>query len=537
MKDLATNEHSWFIRIAAGFLLMLCSIFLACYSYGQMAGATLKGTVTDASGAVIISAQVSIKDVSTGEERTVTSNSEGFYQAPNLLPGNYQITISAPAFSTVVRTGISLTVGAQQVLNITMEVGHVSQTVTVNGEAPTVQLANPTMGGVVNQATIVQLPLNGRDWTSLATLQPGVTSVASLQISSGPGPTRDLIKGLGTQLSISGTRPEQNDYRLDGISIDDNTNGVPGSALGLSLGVDAIEEFSVLTSNYSAEYGRTSGGVINAITRSGTNGFHGTVYEFFRNSALDARNYFDGPAIPPFRRNQFGASLGGPIRKHRTFFFGDYEGLRQNLGITSITTVPSPDARNGIIHNADGTTTTVTVDPLVKPFLGLYQLPNGGLLSPGNTGIFSFVGSQIASENFGSARIDHTFSDKDSLFGSWQMDKGSISSPDSLDTSIQGTATSRQFAAIGETHVFSSRLLNSFRVGYGRSVSATTALNAINPLAANPSLGAVPGQNAPTINVPGLTQFTAGLPGSSIIRYYWNSFLDGSPSRACGDST
>lgn len=507
------------------FLTLLTLVaFLVCPSYGQVTGATIMGTVSDASGAVIPSTQISIKNVATGVLRTFAADKAGFYTAPNLLPGNYEVTASAPGFSTWARTDITLTVGAQQVLNITMQVGQVSQRVEVTSAAPTVQLATSSMSATANSTTIVELPLNGRDWTQLATLQPGVQSLSSLQVSSGPGPTRDLIKGLGTQLTVSGTRPTQNDYRLDGISINDNTNGGPGSALGVTLGADAIKEFSVLTSNYSAEYGRTSGGVINAVTRSGSNSFHGDAYEFLRNSALDARNYFDPSQIPEFRRNQFGGSLGGPIRKDRTFFFGDYEGLRQNLGITSVTTVPSPDARNGIIHNSDGTTTTVTVSPLVQPFLGLWGTSNGPLLAPGNTGIFTFVGSQLANEGLGTARLDHTISDKDSLFSSWQMDKSSLSSPDSLNTSVQGTSTSREFAAIGETHIFNPQLLNSIRVGYSRAVSETTAFNAINPLASNSALGAVPGQNAPTISVSGLTEFTAGLPGSSIIKYHWNSF-------------
>src|SRR6202035_3130117 len=149
------------------------------------------------------------------------------------------------------------------------------------------------------------------------------------------------------------SRPQQNNYRIDGISVNDYANSGPASVESSSLGVDAIQEFSVLTSNYSAEYGRTSGGIVNAITKSGTNELHGNAYEFLRNSALDARNYFDPATIPEFRRNQFGASLGGPIRKDRTFFFGDYEGLRQNLGVTTTDLVPSLDARNGIFHNAD----------------------------------------------------------------------------------------------------------------------------------------------------------------------------------------
>lgn len=499
--------------------LLTLGAFLACPSYGQVTGATMTGTVSDTSGSVIPSTQISIKNVSTGVVRTVAADKDGFYIAPNLIPGSYEVSASAPGFSTTERTGITLTVGAQQVLNITMQVGQVTQKVEVTGEEPDVQLANPTIGGVVHQATIVELPLNGRDWTQLATLQPGVDSMNSLQLQG----ARDT-RGEGVAMAISGSRPQENNYRLDGISINDYSNGGPGSVLGITLGVDAIQEFSVLTSNYSAEYGRTAGGVINAVTRSGTNTFHGDAFEFLRNSALDSRNYFDGATIPEFRRNQFGGSLGGPIRKDRTFFFGDYEGFRQNLGITSVTTVPSPDARNGIIHNPDGTTTTLTVSPLVQPFLGLWGLPNGPLLAPGNTGIFNFVGSQVGNENFGTARVDHKISEADSLFGSWQMDRASLIAPDGLNDSLIGNTTSSQFFMLEESHIFNPQLLNSFRVGFSRHTEETIQNAAVNPLASNSSLGAVPGLNAPEIDVAGLTSFTGGTSHLPENLFHLNSF-------------
>ena len=316
-----------------GFILFTF-ILMSPHAYAQVSGATMMGTVSDVSGAVIPKAQVSIKNVATGEVRAVTTNSAGLYAVPNLLPGSYDVTATAPGFSTEIRSGITLTVGAQQTLNIAMQIGQVSQKVEVTGEAPVVQLANSTISGIVSQTTVVELPLNGRDWTQLATLQPGVSSVSSIQ--GGGNSTR----GYGVQMSISGSRPQQNNYRIDGISVNDYSNAGPGSLAGSTLGVDAVQEFSVLTSNYSAEYGRTSGGVVNAITRSGTNQFHGDAYEFLRNSALDARNYFDGATIPEFRRNQFGGSVGGPIWKDHTFFFGDYEGLRENLGITTAGSRP-----------------------------------------------------------------------------------------------------------------------------------------------------------------------------------------------------
>jgi len=258
------------------FVTFVTLIFVALTSmpvHAQVAGATMTGTVNDSSGAVIPNAQLSIRNVATGEVRTVTTDKAGFYSVPNLLPGLYDVTVTAPGFSTAVRSGITLTVGAQQVLNMTMNVGQISQKVEVTGEAPVVQLASSDIGGVINQTTVVELPLNGRDWTQLATLQPGVISIGSIQAN--PGGKDRATRGYGTQMTISGSRPQQNNYRIDGISINDYSNGGPGSVEGSTLGVDAVQEFSVLTSNYSAEYGRTSGGVINAITKSGTNSFHG----------------------------------------------------------------------------------------------------------------------------------------------------------------------------------------------------------------------------------------------------------------------
>src|SRR5882672_2259411 len=329
-------------------------------TYAQVVGATLSGTVTDASGAIVPNAHVSVRNPATGVTREVTVDAAGFYAAPNLLPGNYEVRFSAPGFTTGVNSGVTLTVGAQQVLNAILRVGQISQQVTVTTEAPTVELASSALNAVVEAPTIVGLPLNGRSWTDLASLQPGVAGVET-QVAFGDSGRGN--RGFGSQIIISGARPTQNNYRLDGISINDYSNGGPGSVLGGNLGVDAVEEFSVLTSNFSAEYGKTSGGVVNAITRSGTNQFHGSAYEFLRNSALDARNFFDGGTVPPFRQNQFGASAGGPIRKDRTFVFGDYEGVRRSLGTTVKNTTLSDNARLGILHDKNGN----LLSPLVGP--------------------------------------------------------------------------------------------------------------------------------------------------------------------------
>lgn len=349
---MASRNFSHVIAGFAALVVLVASALVPVPADAQVTGARLSGTITDSSGAVIPRAEVSVTNVATAVSRVVTTNADGLYTAPNLLPGGYDITISAPGFSTEVRAGITLTVGAEQVLNVTMKVGQATEKVEVTGAAPAVQLATSSLSNQVNSTTVRELPLNGRDWTSLAALQPGISSLGAVQQDPSQSYNRGN-RGYGVQLAISGARPQQNNYRVDGISVNDYANGGPGSVLGGSLGVDAIQEFSVLSSNYSAEYGRTSGGVVNAITRSGTNQFHGDAYWFLRDEDFDARNFFDTNR-PPFHRNQFGASAGGPIRKDRTFFFGDYEGIRQALGVTSKNHVPSADARNGIIHNADG---------------------------------------------------------------------------------------------------------------------------------------------------------------------------------------
>jgi hypothetical protein len=519
-------------------LALLLSMMTSGRLYAQVAGATLSGEVNDTSGAFIPNAQVSIKNVGTGQQRNSVTDAVGFYSVPNLLPGSYEVSVSASGFSTEVRTGITLTVGAQQVFNITMKVGQTSITVEVTGEAPSVQLASSTISGVVNQAAVVELPLNGRDWTSLAYLQPGVEALGSVQANTG---SKDRAhRGYGLQMTISGARPQQNSYRIDAINVNDYANGGPGSVQGSALGVDAIQEFSVLTSNYSTEYGRTSGGVVNAITKSGTNQFHGDAYEFLRNSALDARNYFDGPRIPEYRQNQFGAALGGPIWKDKTFFFSDYEGLRVTQGLTTRITVPSQALRNGIVcsipqpdpggcatHPLTGSLNpdpVTGIDTAVLPYLALWHLPNAGLLGNGDTGTYSQSGAHIVTENFITTRIDHKFSDSDLIFGSFEFDPATATQPDPTSNVLVSNKTGRSFIAIEETHIFRPQWINTARIGFNRSVHLSKGLTALNPAAADAALGVTPGANNPQLDVPWGPSIQPGLNQVEQLDYWNNSY-------------
>jgi Carboxypeptidase regulatory-like domain/TonB dependent receptor/TonB-dependent Receptor Plug Domain len=496
-------------------IIFMLSMFFSTTAHAQVAGGTLSGTVTDPNGGGVPNASVVITNVATGVNREVTTNSNGFYTAVNLVPGTYQLKVTATGFNPEETTGINMTVGTQQTLDVTLHVGTVSNRVEVTAETPAVQLTSSDISAVVNATTVRELPLNGRSWTDLAALQPGVSTIET-QPTFSTGADRGN-RGFGQQLTISGARPQQNNYRLDGVSLNDYANGAPGSVLGGNLGVDAIQEFSVLTSNYSAEYGKTSGGVVNAITRSGTNDFHGSVYEFLRNSALDAKNYFESASAPkaPFKRNQFGGALGGRIIPNRTFFFVDYEGIRQSKGIANVDFVPSPAAR-----------ATVT-DPAILKYLQLYPVPTAAECA-GQTDVCQHVfnGKQVVTENFVTTRIDHKFSDKDSVFGTYLYDKTPYNSPDSFGNVGLNTLSARQIVAAEETHSFTTTFVNALRFGYNHErVDNDASVTALNPAAKDTSLGAFAGRDAAVVNVPGfLTTLPGGVGGLPTYLYRWNSY-------------
>src|ERR1700681_703013 len=533
--------------IATKYLFYLSTLLLSLLSFhslplqAQVAGATLSGVISDATGAGIPTAGISIKNLTTGVIRDVKTDADGYYTAPNLLPGGYEITVTANGFATIVQKGITLTVGATPVVNLSMRVGQINERVEVSTAPPNVELASSTISGNIDSTTVRELPLNGRDWTTLATLQAGVDTVPVQQPNQGTAPKGN--RGYGNQMTISGTRPQQNNYRLDGISINDYSNGAPGSVAGLNLGVDAIAEFSVLTSNYSAEYGRTSGGVINAISKSGTNLFHGGVFEFLRNSALDARNFFDGPKIPPFKRNQFGGFAGGPIKKDKTFIFGSYEGLRQSLTGTTPLTVPSGTARQGeLCLAADCSTFTqypIATNGIGKYLTSFWPAPKASdpVCNPttlvcavggaGDTATESVQTASTAREDFWTTRVDHKISDKDSLFGTYLFDDAVTHSPDPLNTWTVGNLSRRQAVILEENHIFSPILANTVRGGFSRvSAIVNSTISAINPASKDNTLGIYSAnpQFAPQINVGGIQGSGGGLGSDPTYHYHWNSF-------------
>jgi len=565
-KIRTTKSVAFFVSILA----LAFSPLLLTTARAQVAGATLSGIVADQSGGVIPQVSISVRNTATDITRTTTTSAAGFYTVPNLLPGTYEVKAEAKGFSSEIQAGITLTVGQEQVLNFTLRVGQASQTVVVTTEAPNVELASSSISATVTSTTVRELPLNGRSWTDLAALQPGVSSVTQIQTDFAVGGDRGN-RGFGNQITVAGDRPEQNNYRLDGISINDFNNAAPGSVLGGDLGVDAVQEFSVITSNVSAEYGRTSGGVINAVTRSGTNQFHGGAYEFLRNDKLDAANFFEnanGLKKGSFRQNQFGVSAGGPIKKDKLFLFGDYEGIRYSKGLPVSITVPSNDARLGILHdscgNAPGATyadqtafgncaapvtggpyvpnpvfvgtcptnstnlssgkSSVCVDNNSAKYLNFWPV-SANTNSDGNTAADSFTAKRLVTENFFTIRGDAKLSEKDNLSLTYLRDDTPYSSPDGLDAVLVSSRTNRHIASLEETHTFGPTLVNSVRGGYSRLYEINDfSPTAINPLAMDSSLAAFPNQFASHVTLSAIDQFTGGVNGNTTALYTWNSF-------------
>ena len=428
--------------------------FLQGAAKAQVTGARLEGLVTDETKAVTPGAAVTITNVETGISRNASTNEQGRYVFADLPPARYDLSASLPGFKTTRRQGITLTVGSTVAVNLTLSVGEVTEQVTVTGEAPLVETRSGAVAGVVEEKAIRELPLNGRSFTNLMQLEPGV-------MISRAGSKAEL-SGLGDKMSLGGARPHQMSFLLDGADMmgKDNTN--PAGASGVMLGVDTIQEFRVSTSAFSAEFGRNLGGVVSAVTKSGTNDFHGTVYAFHRNDNLDARNFFDIPRKPEFKRNQLGFTFGGPVARNRTFFFGSYEGLRERLGITRADSVPNAEARQGRLPNR-----TVQVGANMRPYLDIYPLPNGPDLG-GGVGRYFWAGSNNTNQNDFLVRLDHQLSNNDSLTGRVFFDDGQKTTPTSLGLLKTLNDSRIQSYVVNHKRIFGSSVVNDFRVAFNR---------------------------------------------------------------------
>ena len=461
--------------------VMLCSAIVVC---AQLPTGTLLGTVKDSTGAAVPNATITIQNVDTGLTRTVMTGPDGSFNAPELATGHYQVQAAHEGFKTATHAGITLEVTQQAVINFTLELGSTQQQVVVTGEAPIVNTQNATLGGLVNEQRIEDLPLNGRNYIDLSLLQPGVT--ADRNFGSGGGVS------VGTSFSSNGASVRSNNFMLDGAVLQNISSRNPASLAGTTLGVDGIKEYQVITTNFQAEYGLTMGSQMVIVSKNGTNQFHGDGFEYLRNSDLDARNYFDPPPStigghrnPEFRRNNFGGSVGGPIKKDKTFFYGVYEGLRQTLGVTSNLTVPAAGC-----HGPAGTVltvaacpdiaplTSVAISPYIAPFLALQPSPN--VPTPaGQLSSYDYSAPSTASENFGQIRIDENFSASDTFFGRYTIDNGNFDNATTTEAvssignnypqfGLAGN-TRNQWLTLSENHIFTASLLNVARFSFSRT--------------------------------------------------------------------
>lgn len=453
-------------RLKLLFVVPVLALLVAAAAYGQTTTATIQGTVKDQSGAVLPGVGVKIQNTETGLTREVVTDDAGRYAAPQLPLGDFQVEASLEGFQTEVRTGIKLTVGREAVVDFALAIGEISERVQVTGDAPVVETTSSTIAGLVDDKKIRDLPLNGRSFSDLVTLQMGAVTQTQ--------GARNTSSGFGLKISVSGARPSENSFLLDGNFVNDALNNTPSGATGLFLGVETLREFSVMTNTFSAEYGQSAGAVINAVTKSGTNQLHGSTFYFHRNSALDARNFFDRTKKPSFRRHQFGGVLGGPIVPNRTFFFGGYEGLREGLGLTAIGSTLTEDARRGLVYSPGQNPSQVTpiqIAPGVSDYFALMPLPNGRLSGLG-TAEYAYSRTTVSDQNNMVVKIDHNFTDANSFFGRYTLDWGSVDNPGLVYSVF--TKNRNQYTTLEEKSILSPEVLNIFRFGFNRSVLTAT---------------------------------------------------------------
>jgi hypothetical protein len=442
-------------------LLLFSSVFAAD---AQVVGGTITGTVRDSSGASLSAATVTVKQSETGATRTLATDGEGRFFAPSLPIGSYTITAEHDGFARGEQSA-ALVVGQSLQLNFVLGVASVQQAVEVTADGPTVNTTTQQTAGLVDERQVKELPLNGRSYDGLLTLNPATVNYTS-ERSGGIGTSNSSV---GSMFSVSGRRPQDNLFLLNGIEYTGASliNVTPGGTSGQLLGVDAVREFNVSSDTYGATYGKRNGAQVSIVTTSGTNHLRGTAFEFIRNSALDARNYFDQGAIPVFQRNQFGGSLGGPIKSNKLFLFGNYEGFRQNWGLSAVTLVPDNQARQGYLPDSSGEH-YVGVDPSVVPLLALWPVANGPEIGSGIAESFSHPPQHIR-EDFGTSRFDYNLGAKDLLFAVYTIDDSTANSPSQNPLSLIDESLREQVASIQEQHVFSPALLNTARFGYSRA--------------------------------------------------------------------
>jgi len=472
-------------------LRLLVVLMAGCGSANAQVTAAISGKVEDATGTGVDGAAITVKTVETGAVRTGTTDAAGNYIVLSLPLGAQEVKVEKTGFKSALRTGINLTVGEDAVVNLRLEVGDLAQQVTVSEESPLVNTTTSPTAGVVGEREVKDLPLNGRSFDNLIALNPGAINygLKSANTSTSNGNT----------FTVEGRRPADNIVLLNGIEYTGSSQLAitPGGVSGELLGIDAVREFNVLTDTYSAEYGKRSGAQVTVVTQSGTNALHGSAFEFIRNSDLDAKNYFDQGTTPPFRRNQFGGALGGPLKKDKLFIFGNYEGFRQSLALSNVTVVPDASVRLGQLPNATTGlySTPANLNSGMLKYMSLWPAVNGPELLVGgvNSGAALSYNHPLEHirEDFGTTRMDYSLSNKDSLTGAYTIDDGNSLIP-AADPLFASYSTLRnQVVSLQETHILSPSMINTFRFGFSR---AGYALDPVSLASFDPGLSFVTGQ-------------------------------------------
>ncbi|MFB3814164.1 MAG: TonB-dependent receptor domain-containing protein [Terriglobales bacterium] len=483
-------------------LLLLCTLIaFSLPSFAQGSAAALSGLVTDPTGLPIVAAKVEATNTGTGITYRAETTEAGLYNIRSLPPATYKIVVTKEGFERVVKTDVQLHVAEVVAINFSLPVGSVAETVTVTGGAPLVNTLTSALGGLVEEVQLSSLPLPGRNYIGLTLIQPGVVSV----------PNRAQGKGgyAGSWFSSNGASLRSNNFTLDGAILQDMHNAANASFSGTTLGLDAIAEYRVLTNSFSAEYGLVMGSQSVMVSKGGTNKFHGSVFEYLRNDVLDAANYFDRPTaerrLPPFRRNNFGASVGGAIVKDKTFFYVTYEGLRERKGLTQVTNTlgqgcigPAGATITNIACPQLGSTASVTVHPVIAPILAQFPAPN----RPNDTLAFEY--SQPTRVDYGQVRIDHNFSDKDKLFTRYTIDDNEAIGLMPFPQFTAPTISRNQYLTIGEDHTFSTIALNTFRLSVSRTAKFREAPDGG---LIGPQYSFMPGQSLSQIKIGGITTF------------------------------
>ncbi len=436
----------------------------------------MSGVVNDPSTAAISDAAVTLTNTESQSVRKTVSSESGSYSFVQLPPGSYELSVTKYGFQKLLQRNISLGVNQAAYVPVTLQVGGISSTVEVVEGAPIVSPVIDQSAGLVDGQQVRDLPLNGRSYDQLLTLNPGVANYTNEKSNSTPGISNSAV---GNMFAVAGRRPQENLFLVDGVEYTGSAeiNMTPGGTSGELLGVDAIREFNVLTGFYTADYGKRPGAQVLIVDRSGSNEFHGSAYEFLRNSAFDARNFFDRQSVPQFQRNQFGGSLGGALRPNRTFLFGNYEGFRQKLRLSDVTLVPDNKARAGILPSGQ----QIALSPRVQQLLTLWpvQSPNSPLDNGGIAEAFSTPKQNIR-EDFGTTRLDQILSGSDTLSASYTVDDSTDTTPTANPFALDYETLREQVATLRETHVFSPGLVNTARAGFSRGSYFYTGESSVN---------------------------------------------------------